>query len=217
VLIELGVLVLFVALILQSPWSRAGAVLIVAGLGCFAAHVGAMVRYRSKKPTDAPAVDFAVLHAAAAGLSLVAACSIGLYILFASPSDTSLRLAIAYGVFGLVGFLAQMVVGMQARLVPMLAWYRALVDSGFKGPIVPPFAMSVRSLQEGTLTAWAFAVPAIAVGFALNAIPLLSAGGWSLLAGVLMSAAGQWAVAGPALPDFRQAAGDARRILKTSR
>jgi hypothetical protein len=60
-------------------------------------------------------------------------------------------------------------------------------------------------------------VPAIAVGFALNAIPLLSAGAWSLLAGVLMSAAGHWAVAGPALPDFRQAAGNARRIPKTSR
>src|SRR5262245_16003278 len=111
VLIELGVLVLFVALILQSRWSRAGAILIVAGLICFAAHVAVMMRHRSKKPVGAPAIDFAALHATAAGLSLVAACSIGLYLLFAPPSGTSLRLAIGYGVFGLVGFLAQMVVG----------------------------------------------------------------------------------------------------------
>ena len=204
VLIEVGVLVLFVALILQSPWSRVGAILIVGGLVCFAAHVLSMVKHRSKKPTGAPAIDFAVLHAAAAGLSLVAACSIGLYLLFASPSDTSLRLAIAYGVFGLVGFLAQMVVGMQARLVPMLAGSRALAESGFRGPIVPPFAMPIRWLQEVTFTAWIFAVPAVAVGFTLNAIPLLSAGSWTLLAGVIMSGAGLWAVAGPALPDFRQ-------------
>ena len=204
VLIELGVLVLFIALIMQSDWARMGGVLVVAGLVCFAAHVAAMVRRRSKKPAGAPSIDFAVLHAAAAGASLVVACSIGLYLLFASPSDTSLRVAIAYGVVGLVGFLGQMVVGMQARLVPLLAWYRALADSGFKGPIVPPFAMPVRPVQEGVFTAWAFAVPAVAVGFALDAIPLLSAGGWTLLAGVVLSAAGNWAIVRAALPDFRQ-------------
>ena len=99
----------------------------------------------------------------------------------------------------------------------MLAWYRALAESGFRSPLVPPFAMPVRLLQEGTLTAWAFAVPAIAIGFALNAIPLLSAAGWTLLAGVIISAVGHWSVAGPALPDFRQASGDARRVLKASR
>ena len=85
-----------------------------------------------------------MLHAAAAGTSLVVACSIGLYLLFASPSDTSLRVAIAYGVVGLVGFLGQMVVGMQARLVPLLAWYRALTaarlrrnNAGGFGAVIP--------------------------------------------------------------------------------
>ena len=84
--------------------------------------------HRSKKPAGAPAVDFAVLHAAAAVISFVVACAIGLYLVFTPPSEMSLRLAIAYGVFGLVGFLAQMVVGMQAKLVPLLAWYLALAD-----------------------------------------------------------------------------------------
>jgi hypothetical protein len=204
VLLELGILVLFAALIAQSAWTRAGALLIVAGVGCFAAHVAAMVRRRSRKPVGAPAIDYAVLHAAAAGASLVAASFLGLYLVFAPSSDISLRLAIAYGVCGLVGFLAQMVVGMQAKLVPLLAWYRALADSGFKGPIVPPFAMTVRPIQEAVFTAWVFAVPALAVGFALNAIPLLSAGGWTLLAGVILSAVGNWAVVRPAVPDCRR-------------
>jgi hypothetical protein len=115
----------------------------------------------------------------------------------------SLRLAIAYGVFGLVGFLAQMVVGMQARLVPLFVWYLALADSGFKGPVVPPYAMPIRSLQHVTVTVWAFAIPSIAVGFALNAILLLSTGAWTLLAGVVLSAAGNWAVARPALSSIR--------------
>ena len=203
VLMEIGVLILFAALIAQSAWAAVGAILIVAGFACFAAHVAAMVRHRSKKPAGAPAVDFAVLHAAAAGISFVVACAIGLYLVFAQASELSLRLAIAYGVFGLVGFLAQMVVGMQAKLVPLLAWYLALADSGFKGPVVPPYAMPIRSLQQINFTAWAFAIPAIAVGFALNAIPLLSAGAWTLLAGVILSAAGNWAVARPALSNIR--------------
>ena len=96
-----------------------------------------------------------------------------------------------------------MVVGMQARLVPLFAWYLALADSGFKGSVVPPYAMPIRSLQQVIFTAWAFAVPSIAVGFALNAIPLLSAGAWTLLAGVILSAGGNWAVARPALSNIR--------------
>ena len=205
VLMEIGVLILFAALIARSEWAAVGAVLIVTGFACFAVHVAVMVRHRSKKPAGAPAVDFAVLHAAAAGISFAVACAIGLYLVVAPPSDLSLRLAIAYGVFGLVGFLAQMVVGMQARLVPLLAWYLALADSGFKGPVVPPYAMPIRSLQQAIFTVWAFAVPSIAVGFALNAIPLLSAGAWTLLAGVILSAAGNWAVARPALSNIRHA------------
>ena len=96
ILMEIGVLILFAALIAQSSWAVVGAILIVAGFACFAAHVFAMVRHRSKKPAGAPAVDFAVLHAAAAGISFVVACAIGLYLVFAQASELSLRLAIAY-------------------------------------------------------------------------------------------------------------------------
>jgi hypothetical protein len=203
-LIEVGVLVLFAALIAQSAWTRAGAILIVGGLVSFAVHIAAMVRRRSKKPAGAPALDFAVLHAAAAGASLFVACTLGLYLVFTPASDTSLRLAMAYGVFGLLGFLAQMIVGMQAMLVPLLVWYRLLGDSGFKGPVVPPYAMPIRSVQQVVFTAWAFAVPSIAVGFALNAIPLLSAGAWTLGLSIVMSAVGHWHVVRPAPPDFRR-------------
>ncbi len=72
-----------------------------------------------------------------------------------------------------------------------------------QGTGVPPYAMPIRSLQQVIFTGWAFAVPSIAVGFALNAIPLLSAGAWTLLAGVILSAVGNWAVARPALSNIR--------------
>ena len=61
------------------------------GLACFGAHVGAMVRHPSRRQPGAPRVDAAVLHAAAAGTSLVAACATGLYVSFAPASESSPR------------------------------------------------------------------------------------------------------------------------------
>jgi hypothetical protein len=42
---------------------------------------------------------------------------------------STLRITMAYGVFGLVGFLAQVIVGMAGRLLPIFAWYWAYANS----------------------------------------------------------------------------------------
>jgi hypothetical protein len=187
VLLETGVLGLFASLLLQSDWSRLFGILIVGGLSAFAVHIGVMIRTPRPKPPGAPRVDFAVLHAAAAGLSLMAAAIIGMTLLFSAPSEWRLRAAAAYGVLGLVGFLAQMVVGMEARLLPMFAWYHAYARSGFKVPPPSPFAMRDRYLQTIVFVAWTVAVPAIAAGLAWDVVPLLGAGAWALLAATLVS------------------------------
>ncbi|HVB37697.1 MAG TPA: hypothetical protein VND92_04135, partial [Vicinamibacterales bacterium] len=116
-------------------------------------------------------------------------CAIGMVLALAPLSDWTLRAAIAYGVFALVGFLAQMIVGVQARILPMLAWYHAFAGTGFKGPVPSPETMSSRRLQEWRFQAWLFGVPCLAAGFAFDAFPFLSAGAWLLLAGTLLSAA----------------------------
>ena len=179
-LIETGVLGLFTALVLQSPWARLFGVLIVAGLAAFAAHVAGMIRSPRPRQPGVAAVDFAIAHAAAAGLSLAVACALGLYLLFATPSDVTLRAAMAYGVVGLLGFLGQMVVAMETRLLPLFAWYWAYAGTGFKGPVPPPHAMRNPTLQGIVLSGWAFGVPALAVGFFFNAVPLVDAGAWAL-------------------------------------
>ena len=51
----------------------------------------------------------------------------------------------AYGVFGLVGFLAQMVVGMEGRLLPIFAWYWAYANTGYKGPVPSQHEMPWRT------------------------------------------------------------------------
>jgi hypothetical protein len=187
-LIEGGVLGLFASLVLRSAWAQVFGPIIVVGLAAFAAHVVRMVRTPRRRPPEAPSVDFAVLHAAAAGLSLVAACGAGLWVLFGSPSDAMLHLAVAYGVFGLLGFLAQMVVAMEARLVPLYAWYRRMAATNFAGPVASPHVMRDRRLQAIVFAAWAVGVPAVAAGLGFERLPLISAGAWALLIGVSLGA-----------------------------
>lgn len=69
----------------------------------------------------------------------------------------------------------------------MFVWHRGLAATDFHGPVTPPHAMRNRRLQHVVFVAWTFAVPAMAVEFALNAVPLLAGGAWTLLAAVVAS------------------------------
>lgn len=185
-LLEAGVIGLSVSLLFESAWSRLFGMLIVAGLASFAAHVIQMVRTPRRKPAGAPTIDFAVLHAGGAGASLVFASAIGVALLFAPSADWTLRAALAYGVFALLGFLSQMVVAMETRLVPLFAWFWAFARSGREIPPTPPLSMREPRLQAVVFIAWTIAVPAIAAGLFLDATLVLAAGAWTLLAGMLV-------------------------------
>jgi hypothetical protein len=184
ILLEAGVLALFVSLLFQSAWTIASAGLVIAGLAAFAAHVVGMVRAPAAKPPAAPRVDFAVLHAAGAAASLAAAAATGAALLVLPPSPISLRLAAAYGAFGLLGFLAQMVVGMEARLLPLATWYWAYERSQFRVPPASPLTMRDRTLQAIVFAGWTIGVPALAAGLLFEAVPLVAIGAWSLFAAV---------------------------------
>jgi hypothetical protein len=86
----------------------------------------------------------------------------------------------AYGVAGLVGFVAQMVVGIQGRLLPLHAWYRAMA---MRDGAPPPRA--VHGLHDSRLAAavmllWTGAVPGLAIGLTRQTHALI-AGSASLL------------------------------------
>ncbi len=187
VLLEIGVLGLFVTLLVRSSWTLLFGVSIVCGLAAFAGHVVWMVRHPAPKPPASPRTDFAVLHAASAGVSLAAAAAIGLTLLVAPASPRMLQAAAAYGVLGLVGFLAQMVIAMEARLLPMVAWYWAYADSGCQAPPAAPQTMRDRGLQLIVFTTWTTGVPTLAAGMFLESAGLVAAGAWALFAGVAIA------------------------------
>jgi hypothetical protein len=130
--------------------------------------------------------DPAVLHAGASFVWLAVAAVLGVWLTVAAASPNTLRVAMAYGVFGLVGFLAQMLVGMEGRLLPIFAWYLAYANTGYKRPVPSQHEMPWRTGQELALVLWLFGVPALAGGLAFDAIPSVRAAAWCLLAATLV-------------------------------
>lgn len=187
-LLEAGVAGLFVTLIAQSALVWLFALIVIAGFAAFGAHVVYMRGRPRPKPPGRRRPDPAVLHAGASFFWLLAACGLGLRLTLAAPSASALRLAMAYGVFGLVGFLAQMVVGMEGRLLPIFAWYWAYANTGYTGPVPSPQTMSWSYGQDLVFLLWLFGVPSLAAGLALDAVPLVSGGAWCLLIATLVDA-----------------------------
>src|SRR5262249_3450414 len=125
-----------------------------------------------------------LLHAAAAGLWLVIAVALGMVLSVAPTSAQMLHLAAAYGVFGLIGFLAQMVVAMEARLLPMATWFWAYSSSAYRVARSSPHLMRDRSLQALVFAGWMMGVPLLAAGMFTESPILVGEGAWALFAGV---------------------------------
>jgi hypothetical protein len=199
VLLEVGVLGLFLTLLVGSRLAVICGLTIVAGLIAFATRVAWMLGHRVTKPVGAPRPDFGLLHAAAAGVWLVSAIGLGLFLLFSGATPTALRAAAAYGVFGLVGFLAQMVTAMEARLIPMVTWFWIYAGGGYRVAPPSPHVMRDRALQGIVFGAWAMGVPLLAGGMFWESAMLVRCGACALFVGVSLAALDSVLVVAPAL------------------
>jgi hypothetical protein len=119
---------------------------------------------------------------------------LGVWLVIAEPSSATLRIAMAYGVFGLLGFLAQIVVGMEGRLLPIFAWYWAYANSGYNGPVPSQHEMPWRAGQGVAFVLWLIGVPTLAVSLAFDVAPFVSAGGWCLLAATILDTINTWSI-----------------------
>lgn len=188
VLLEAGIIVLAAGILLRSPATIAGALLILAGFGAFIAHVREIVRRRLPPPAALPRPDWATwqTHVAFAWL-LIAAIS-GFVLTLPIPLAWTVTIGWIYGAAGLVGFLAQIVVGIQGRLLPLHGWYRMFVASGMAPPQRSAHSLASHGLARWILLAWTGGIPLLAIGLAFALTPLVSAGSAVLLAGVVLNA-----------------------------
>lgn len=167
----------------------AAAVVAVAGVAMFLVQVGWMLRHRRPPPTAQPRPDPGVAHALQALLWLAVSTAVGAWLAVAPASERTLALTMAYGVLALVGFLAQMVVGVAARLLPLYAWLWGFHDREHRdSPPSMHIALS-RPAQLVTLALWSFGVPALAFGLAGDRLRWISVAASALAMAVILGAA----------------------------
>src|SRR5262245_65129847 len=95
-------------------------------------------------------------------------------------SPRTLHAAAAYGVLGLLGFLAQMVVAMEARLLPLATWFWSYERSRYQVAPPSPHSLRDRFLQTVVYLGWTIGVPSLAAGMYRECARRVAAGDWSV-------------------------------------
>ena len=186
-LLEAGLLLLVVALIKEAAWQAAGAWLIIAGLTSFVIHVRLALRHKLPPPAALPRPDWPTWQTHVALLWLLVAGGAGLYITWPTHGS-AVAAGWLYGTAGLIGFLAQVIAGMQGRLLPMHAWYAAFDAAGRKPPARSAHVLASPRLARLNLYCWTIGVPTLALGFTRVAPSMIRIASVVLLAGVVLGA-----------------------------
>jgi hypothetical protein len=168
VLIEAGLVVVATTLITGATWHAAGALLIAGGFASFVLVIRRTLSQRRPRPPALPRRDWSVWQSHAALLWLLVAVALGVALAMGVPERWWLAAVWLYGVAGLVGFLAQMVVGMQGRLVPIYAWYRSRAARGGRQPDWAANALPSAGAARVIFLLWAAGVPLLAWGLAFD-------------------------------------------------
>lgn len=187
VLLQAGTATLTVGLIGRlSAVMLAGAASIAAGFVAFIAHVRVMVANPRPAPAARPRPDYGAWQAMGALAFLALAVLVGLALAILPMTPFTLRLGAAYGALGLIGFFAQLVAGMEYRLLPYFSWYWAFANTGFVGPAPSPHAMPLPRLQQAAFVLWIVGVPLLALGMLAPSPSAVAVAAWLLWTAVLI-------------------------------
>jgi hypothetical protein len=187
VLVQAGVWGLALSLLFAKPAAPWFTAVLLTGVALFVSRLVFMLSNRRPPPSGRVRPDWTLAHVLQSFAYLLLACGLGAYLALAPASDTSLRAAFAYGVCGLVGFLCQLVVGVQARLVPLSAWLQGFTDGGYRG--LPPSLHTAvpRASTIGTVVLWTAGVPCLAAGLSLDRHLWTSLGAAAVAAAVVVT------------------------------
>ena len=181
VLAQAGLLVLAPGLALGlRVVGLTGALLLVAGIACSGAALGATLRKKRRRGLDPGLKGFAL------GAALFGVAALGGFGLALTTPDIAAagRAAMAYGFTIVAGALSLMVMGMLCKIVPFLVWMKTYGPRAGRQPVPVAGALASRWLELAWLCLHGIAVVSIVVGLMVGA-PLLVATGSGLLAGAL--------------------------------
>ncbi len=187
ILLEIGALGLFWSFLTGSRLLPVFALAATAAFIVFLLHVLWMRKNRRRPPAGLRHPDYGVRHAMQAilygGVSAVIGCTLALL----PRSDATLRYAAVYGMIGLIAFLAQMVIGVEARILPIFFSIRSSLNHDRCGPALNPHAMIDRRLQATIFFCWSLGLPVLAIGLGLSSRLIVGTGAGLLLAGAVLA------------------------------
>lgn len=189
VLLELGAIGLAAALLTAPVWTPLPAAVIVGGIASFVAQVRRIVARKRPPPAALPRPDWATWQTHVAFGWLIVAAATGLALTLPVPATWTVALGWTYGTAGLIGFLSQVVVGIQGRLLPLYGWYRMMEKGNMQPPPRSAHTLASQRLSRATLAAWTFGVPLLCCGLAAGITALIAIGSALLLTGVALNAA----------------------------
>jgi hypothetical protein len=187
VLLEIGTLGLAVALVLRPGWSSIAALVIVAGIASFVGQVRKIVKRKLPPPAALPRPDWATWQTHLAFVWLLIAAASGLSLTLPLPAVWVVGISWIYGTAGLIGFLAQIVVGIQGRLLPLYGWYRMMEAGNMQPPARSAHTLASHRLSRAILIAWTLGVPLLTVGLAAGLDGILVLSSAVLLAAVALN------------------------------
>ena len=189
-LVEAGVVGLVVSFFLEGTGRRVSALLAASGVALFLGHVVSMLRNPRPAPPERLRPDLPVAQALLALGCLAVATLLGLFLVLAPDVDASSPTALAYGALALVGFLAQMVVSVQQRLLPLAAWLWAYAGAGYQATPPSLHSASGRVWPVLSFVGWSLGTPLLVVGLAFERLSWLRAGAILLLLGTVAHGVG---------------------------
>lgn len=184
-LLGLGTPILSAALLLAPRWVPAAAVPVLAGAFGWVYLAGWMLAHPKKPPRELPQPDPARRLVLVATAWLALAALSGAAPALSWPENPS-RWAVAYGLFGLLGFHGTMILAVELRLIPTVAWLLARRKLGFEVPFPSAHRLPPRRLSLATAGAMALSVPLLVAGALADSESLLRTGAVLLAAAPLL-------------------------------
>lgn len=171
-LAQLGLIVLAPGLALGlRAIGVAGALLVLAGLGCSAVALRATLRARRRQVLD-PGVKGFTVGAAVLGLA-----ALGGFLLAVGSGNTPGGAPTAYGVLVVTGALSLMVMGMLCKIVPFLVWMKVYGPRAGRQPVPLAGSLGSRMLETAWLWLHGAALVALVAGVGWNRSALTTLGG----------------------------------------
>jgi hypothetical protein len=189
VLLELGTIGLAVALLTRPGWSPVAALVIVVGIASFVGQVRKIVGRKLPPPAALPRPDWATWQTHIAFVWFLVAASTGLFLTLPIAQPWMIGLGWVYGTAGLIGFLAQIVVGIQGRLLPLYGWYRMMERGNMQPPTRSAHTLASHRLAKAILVSWTLGVPLLVAGLAAGINSIIVVSSALLLAGVAFNSA----------------------------